>query len=392
MSTSTTKRTRKPSAKAVAAQEAQHLLDDETVTVESTPDERHGQSISPANVQALILLVTRQSQVIETIRTDLIEIKEEQKELKSQNAELQEQLRVLQAQLQSYSASLPSTRSYASVVAESSATQPTASLASSGRSERISKEVNCLRISTQASQHNTEEDENSFARYLTPVRAKGHIQDALDYTETTKEVKVAGVGTTKTGYVIRFKDEQSFATAEASTEWLGKLGNDTKLVKPRFGVVVHRFPTDGIILPENKQDVIEQIMEENDLKTREINISDIAWLKHSDKALGRSASMGIWFDTVEAMDWAVANGIVYEQRYIGSVEKYSVEKKRCHRCLGHGHLARRCRKTPRCGHCGDCHDRRECPPGREARCVDCDGAHPTGAKECNGPAVVQSRQ
>lgn len=186
--------------------------------MESTPDERHGQAISPANVQALILLITRQSQIIEAIRTDLTEIKEEQKELKSQNAELREQLRSLQAQLQSSSVLLPSTRSYASMVAEATATQPTASLASSRCSKRTSKEVNCLRISTQASQHDIEVDENSFARYLTPVRAKGHIQNALEHTETTKEVKVAGVGTTKTGCVIRFKDEQSFATAKANTE------------------------------------------------------------------------------------------------------------------------------------------------------------------------------
>jgi hypothetical protein len=39
-----------------------------------------------------------------------------------------------------------------------------------------------------------------------------HIQNALCLTNTAKEVKVAGLGTTQTGYVIRFKDEQSFAT------------------------------------------------------------------------------------------------------------------------------------------------------------------------------------
>jgi hypothetical protein len=389
---STTKRTRKPSAKAAAAQEAQQLLDEETITVEPTPVEHHEHSISPANIQALILLITRQSQGINTIQSELTEIKAEQRALKAQNAELQEEMRSLRAQLQSYSASTPSARSYASVTASTPATQSTTSLISSGANERTRKEVNCLRISTQANQQSTDQNDDIFARYLTPARAKEHIQNALRQTETTKEVKVAGVGTTKTGYVIRFKEEQSFTTAEANTEWLDELGNDTKLVKPRFGVVVHRFPTEGISLPENKQEVIHQIMEENDMQANKINISDIAWLKQSDKALGKSASLGIWFDTAEAMDWAVINGIVHEQRYIGSVEKYSLEKKRCHRCQGHGHLARRCRKTPRCGHCGDSHDRRDCPPGREARCVDCKGAHPTGAKECNGPTVVTSRQ
>jgi hypothetical protein len=54
---------------------------------------------------------------------------------------------------------------------------------------------------------------------------------------------VAGVGTTKTGYVIRFKDHQSAETARTNTEWLEELGNGTKLVRPRHGVVVHRVPT-----------------------------------------------------------------------------------------------------------------------------------------------------
>jgi hypothetical protein len=223
---------------------------------------------------------------METIRSEPIEIKEEQRALKTQNAELQEELRSLRAQIQSYAASTPSARSYASVAASTPATQSTTSLISSGDSKRTRKEVNCLRISTQASERSTEVDDNSFARYLAPARAKDHIQNALRQTETTKEVKVAGVGTTKTGYVIRFKEEQSFATAEANTEWLDRLGNDTKLIKPRFGVVVHRFPTDGITLPENKQDVIHQIMEENDMQTKKNNNSDVAWLKQSDDPLG----------------------------------------------------------------------------------------------------------
>ena len=95
-------------------------------------------------------------------------------------------------------------------------------------------------------------------------------------TDTTKDVKVAGVGTTKTGYVSRFKDEQSTTTAKTNTEWLEKLGNGTKLVKPRFSVVVHRFPTNGVTLPENKHNTIYQIMEENEMQTRNFNIDDIA--------------------------------------------------------------------------------------------------------------------
>jgi hypothetical protein len=60
------------------------------------------------------------------------------------------------------------------------------------------------------------------------------------------------------------------------------LGNGTKLVKPRFGIVVHRLPTEDILLPDNKQDTINKIKEENDLATRGHHIKDITWLKKID--------------------------------------------------------------------------------------------------------------
>jgi hypothetical protein len=48
--------------------------------------------------------------------------------------------------------------------------------------------------------------------------------------------------------VIRFKDLESAEAARMNTEWLNKLGNNTKLVKSRFGVVVHRTPTEDFDL------------------------------------------------------------------------------------------------------------------------------------------------
>jgi len=64
---------------------------------------------------------------------------------------------------------------------------------------------------------------------------------------------VAGVGTAKTGYVIRFRYQESAETARTNLKWLGELGNGTKLVKPRFGAVVPRTPTEDILVQENKE-------------------------------------------------------------------------------------------------------------------------------------------
>ncbi|KAJ5976645.1 hypothetical protein N7481_010352 [Penicillium waksmanii] len=54
---------------------------------------------------------------------------------------------------------------------------------------------------------------------------------------------LAGIGTTRTDYVILFKDPESVVLARANIEWLNKLGNNTNLIKPRFGIV-HRTSTE----------------------------------------------------------------------------------------------------------------------------------------------------
>lgn len=81
-------------------------------------------------------------------------------------------------------------------------------------------------------------------------------------------------------------------------------------MKPRFGVVVYRMPTEGLQLPENKGEGIVRIMEENDITAKGYSVSDIAGLKSKDKPLGVLASLGIWFDTLEAAQWTIHNGLV----------------------------------------------------------------------------------
>ena len=70
------------------------------------------------------------------------------------------------------------------------------------------------------------------------------------------------VGTTKTGYVIRFKDQQSTETAKLNPKWLEGLGNGTKVVRLQFGVAIHRTPTENVKLPEGKTEAIKNIMVE----------------------------------------------------------------------------------------------------------------------------------
>ena len=146
--------------------------------------------------------------------------------------------------------------------------------------------------------------------------------------------------------------------------------------------MVHRTPTEGISMPDHKAACIETIADENGFSAKGYQIEDIAWLKSKDKPLGHTASLGVWFDSAEATEWVIMNGLLFSERYIGSIEPYQMKKKRCHRCLGRGHLAWSCKEKMRCGYCAGEHDRRKCFPGIAPGCVDCKGSHPTGDRAC----------
>ena len=88
-------------------------------------------------------------------------------------------------------------------------------------SEQVSRETNCIRISTQGTLEENNEG-NTFTIYPTTGSANKYIRDALHKSDTTKEVHVAGVGTMKTRYVIRFKDGPSTETARTEPSQMRK--------------------------------------------------------------------------------------------------------------------------------------------------------------------------
>jgi hypothetical protein len=236
-------------------------------------------------------IIIEQNNTIGNLKADLGQIRAEQANLKNQNAELQDEIRCLRTQLNANStpASSPGTspRSWASVAASSGTTTTVPSLPSLPRKDNVNKEPNCVRISIQPRSAGQQDTETSFARYLPTESSNAHIRNALVTADTTKDVQVAGIGTTKTGYIIRFKDPQSAETARNNAEWLKTLGNGTKLVKPRFGVVVHRVPTAQFSLPEHSTEGIQRIMDDNDFLAKGFQVDEITWLKRPEKPLER---------------------------------------------------------------------------------------------------------
>ncbi|OJD11905.1 hypothetical protein AJ78_07411 [Emergomyces pasteurianus Ep9510] len=197
----------------------------------------------------------------------------------------------------------------------------------------------------------SDKTEDSLTRYLPAEEVKNRVIKALRKNKPTEAAEIVGIGTMKTGYIVRFKDEASKEAANKNSEWVRDLGDQTKVVRPRFGIVVHRTPTREVNLTVDKAGSIAKITEENELTDKRFKIVDIAWLKRKDFDLGASASLGIWFDSLEATEWAINDGMVFGHRYLGSVELYQIKKKRCHRCQTFGHLAWNCKEALRCGIC-----------------------------------------
>jgi hypothetical protein len=54
-------------------------------------------------------------------------------------------------------------------------------------------------------------------------------------------------------------------------------------------------------------------------KHRFFLISDITWLKKRDKKLGTFASIGIWFDSLEAAEWMLDNFLAHVGRHSGHI-------------------------------------------------------------------------
>ncbi|KAK5208766.1 hypothetical protein LTR72_012476, partial [Exophiala xenobiotica] len=195
------KRARKPSARLIEQQETEELLIAETISVSGDHDDDAARDDGGSNLPALVQLITELKEIIqqqssiiadqnngiERLETELVEIKAEQQNIKSQNSELQEEVRSLRTQFDSYSASLPSTRSWASVVASGRTTQSTTIPSLTTGSGPVKVEPKCLRVSTQARNDEGDATDDSFARYLPTHVANERIRNALRNSDATRD-------------------------------------------------------------------------------------------------------------------------------------------------------------------------------------------------------------
>lgn len=88
------------------------------------------------------------------------------------------------------------------------------------------------------------------------------------------------------------------------------------------------------MLPENQAEIIRKVTEERNLENKGYRIAEVVWLKRQDKPLDYTATLGIWFNTIEAAEWATRYGLIAEQRYIGIIETYHIKNRHRYQCLG----------------------------------------------------------
>jgi hypothetical protein len=342
--------------------------------------------------------VLQQKQNIEILKTGQQSAQKERRELIDENKSLQKQVAELTEQVRKLVQSPrtagtagpqdhPPANSWAVVAARGGALQP----APPTYNTQSGNSPTTLRINTPMLPSAPGATAESFTRYMQTDQAVESISQALRKYDTTKEAEVLGVGSTKLGYLVRFRNAKSKELAQRNTEWVEELGPGTRIVKPRFGVVAHCTPTDEVNM-EEKEETVRKIALENNLSSKGYGIEEIAWLKKKDTPLGRSASLGIWFDTAEAAEQAIQNGLIFGQRFITSIELYRMERKRCFRCQGFGHLAWNCREKQRCGHCCGEHSMRNCAPDATPKCADCAREHSTGSAQCRNTATLNGTQ
>lgn len=138
-------------------------------------------------------------------------------------------------------------------------------------------------------------------------------------------------------------------------------------------VVLHNVPTDTLLLP--------------DLISRLNTPCPVVQARPMIRQHGqptRSGSLCLTLATEADAALLLRDGVIIDYTlYYPSPYNKDTRPQICHRCQTWGHGARRCRKPPRCAHCGGAHGNRACvKPPEDRHCANCRGSHPAYSHSC----------
>lgn len=202
----------------------------------------------PPLVEYMKKELSQQKELLQLLQQGQEDAKKERETLITQNKALQKQVIDLTEKVDKISHELkttrqqqPQQRNWARVAALPPTVPPPQSYhKQSGNSLRV------MKITTTQLQTDQDTSDNQLKRDMPQDEAAKQISDALKECDNTKDVEILGVGSTKTGYLIRFRTDKGKETAEKNTEWVEKLGEQTKITHPRYGIVAHLTLTEEI--------------------------------------------------------------------------------------------------------------------------------------------------
>ena len=221
------------------------------------------------------------------------------------------------------------------------------------------------------------------------------LQTAIERTtEAEPKPTIQGIQKLKSGD-IRIKCS---TTAEANElrdmDW-STAYEGIEVRKPKYGIVVHRVPSQYINLDskETMTEMIQHIEQQNESKS--LKILSIAPLRKKSNRPGPNSetkpihqSITIFTYDPNAADACIKQGTNIKWGTYRS-ERYAPQLRltQCYNCQKFGHIARNCRSKHTCGKCSS-HDHAtpNCTT-EEPKCPACQGGHPSWHSECPVRAV-----
>jgi hypothetical protein len=346
-----------------------------------------------ASLQELVALVKdlkntidQQNEAIQEAQTELKDLKEEQQYVKEQNCELKDEIGMLRNQLGSLSASLPSTQSWASIVASqngSGSTLGTSDRMIASANHRASHPPNhwaatdTLYCTIDASQVREQDmDKTSPGAIRTIVEKEiraGEGQNNWRCRAVTRDAKNAS----RVRITCRDESELHMVKQVAET----RIAPGIRILRDELYPVKVDHVNRLAILDTNgdvQAGAAEALSHEN-----ETTVAKIGWL--SDKTVAKAyGSIVVYLTKGSDAGRFLREGYFHvagESGYARVFERRP-RPERCYNCQEPGHKAFQCKNAQRCARCANGgHHHRECTAA-VLKCVPCGGPHESYSRNC----------
>lgn len=320
--------------------------------------------------------------IIESIRADLAEIKQEQRILKAQNTELQEEVRSLRIQLETVSTLPPSTQTWASVAASE---YPAGADMSTSRTPNTRKANKDKDYNRQLVIDVSGIREAIIERVASTEVAKQAIQQGIDGVERLvgAEIKDFRVWrTNNNANVIKFSVHKDYEATfrQTAVEWLEPHIPGARLVGPKWYAVKADWIEVSLAIDIDSGKVSRSAMERFGTENG-VEVCTMRWLGRP-RPSGQHASVVVKVATKEDAEKLLRSDSVTLGG--GGIIVSPFEERRtpvaCFKCRKFGHRARDCLRPETCDMCGQeghlhCETINLC-------CANCYGPHRASHREC----------